>query len=158
MDTVAVLRKAARERAGRTSVARRHRREKAWEIARAAAALLKSRYRVSRVVAFGSLTDVDRFHPWSDIDLAVWRLAPGDYYEAVARVLDVGGEVKVDLIRAERCKPYLRAAIEGGSSSERTEFHISPQLTHLPHPLRRSHRDPGRVRVNALEQAGQHVL
>ncbi len=81
---------------------------------RTAAALLKSRYRASRVVAFGSLIDVDRFHPWSDIDLAVWGLAPGDYYEAVARVLDVGGEVKVDLIRAERCKPYLRAAIERG--------------------------------------------
>jgi len=114
MDTVAVLRKTARERDRRTSATRRQRREKAWEIARTAAALLKSRYRASRVIAFGSLTEADRFHLWSDVDLAVWGLAPGDYFEAVARVLDVGGEIKVDLIRAERCKPHLRAAIEGG--------------------------------------------
>lgn len=114
MDTIAVLRKTARERDRRTSATRRQRREKAWEIARAAAALLKSRYHATRVIAFGSLTETDRFHPWSDVDLAVWGLAPGDYFEAVARVLDVGGEIKVDLIRAERCKPHLRAAIEGG--------------------------------------------
>ena len=114
MDTVAVLRKTARERARRTSAARRRRREKAWEVARVAAALLKSRYRATRVVAFGSLTEADRFHPWSDVDLAVWGLPPGDYFEAVARVLDAGGDMKVDLIRAERCRPYLRAAIERG--------------------------------------------
>ncbi len=114
MDTVAVLRESARERAWRTSATRRQRREKAWEIARTAATLLKSRYHVSRVVAFGSLTEADRFRSWSDVDLAVWGLSPGDYFEAVAHVLDVGGEIKVDLIRAERCKPYLRVAIEGG--------------------------------------------
>ena len=114
MDTVAILRKTARERARRTSTIRRQRREKAWEIAHTAAVLLKSRYHATRVVAFGSLTETDRFQPWSDVDLAVWGLAPGDYFEAVARILDVGGEIKVDVIRAERCKPHLRAAIEGG--------------------------------------------
>ena len=54
-------------------------------------------------------------HNWSDVDLAVWGLAPADYFEAVARVLDVGGDIKVDLIRAERCRPYLREAIEAGA-------------------------------------------
>lgn len=114
MDTLAVYRESAKERARRVEAARRQRREKAWEVARAAAALLKSRYRATRVVAFGSLTEPDHFHPWSDVDLAVWGIAPGDYFEAVARVLDVGGEIQVDLIMAERCKPYLREAIEAG--------------------------------------------
>ena len=114
MDTLAVMRETARERTRRTATARRQRREKAWEVARAAAALLKSRYHATRVAAFGSLTQAERFHPWSDVDLAVWGIAPDDYFEAVARVLDVGGEIKVDLIMAERCKPYLREAIEQG--------------------------------------------
>lgn len=114
MDALATFRETARQRARRTAAARHRRRQKAWRVARAAAALLKSRYHAARVAAFGSLIETDRFHPWSDVDLAVWGLPPEDYFEAVARVLDVGGEIKVDLIRAERCKPYLREAIERG--------------------------------------------
>jgi len=115
MESLAVYRKTARERAQRTAQARRQRREKAWEVARAAAALLRSRYHAARVVAFGSLIQSDRFHLWSDVDLAVWGLAPADYFEAVARVLDIGGEIKVDLIIAEKCKPYLREIVEQGT-------------------------------------------
>jgi predicted nucleotidyltransferase len=101
-------------RAGHTSEARRLRREQAWEAARSAAALLKSRYHTTRVVAFGSLTEAERFHQWSDVDLAAWGLAPEDYFEAAARVLDAGGQLRVDLIMAERCRPDLRKAIEHG--------------------------------------------
>lgn len=67
------------------------------------------------MAAFGSLVEPERFHPWSDVDVAVWGLAPEDYFEAVARVLDVGGEIKVNLVMAERCKPQLREAIEQGT-------------------------------------------
>ncbi len=115
MESLAGYRQTARERAQRTAQARRQRREKAWEVARAAAALLKSRYHAARVVAFGSLTQADRFHLWSDVDLAAWGLAPSDYFEAVARVLDIGGGIKVDLIMAEKCKPYLREVISKGT-------------------------------------------
>jgi len=115
MEPLAVYRQTARERARRTAQARRQRREKAWEVARAAATLLKSRYHAARVVAFGSLIQSDRFHLWSDVDLAVWGLAPADYFEAVARVLDIGGEIKVDLIMTEKCKPILREAISKGT-------------------------------------------
>lgn len=108
------MRETARERARRSEAARLRRHEKAWNAARAAAALLKSRYHATRVVVFGSLTQADRFHLWSDVDLAVWGIAADDYFEAVARVLDVGGEIKVDLIMAERCKPYLQEAIAQG--------------------------------------------
>jgi predicted nucleotidyltransferase len=93
---------------------RRERRERAWAAALAAADLLRTHYHASRVVAFGSLVEADRFHPWSDIDLAVWGLAPEDYYEAVARVLDIGGDIKIDLIRGEKCKPHLREAAADG--------------------------------------------
>lgn len=115
MDTLTAFRETARERTRRLDQTRELRRAKAWDVARAAATLLKSRYRAARVVVFGSLIDADRFHPWSDVDLAVWGLSPADYFEAVARVLDVGGEIKVDLIRAERCKPSLREAVQQGT-------------------------------------------
>jgi len=52
---------------------------------------------------------------WSDVDLAAWGLAPADYFDAVAKVLDIGGEIKVDLIMAEKSKPYLREAISQGT-------------------------------------------
>jgi uncharacterized protein len=108
------LRELAGKRAGRTAEARRLRGEQAWEIARTAAGLLKSRYHATRVVAFGSLTEAGRFHQWSDIDLAAWGLAPEDYFEAAARVLDAGGHMRVDLIMAERRRPDLRDAIDQG--------------------------------------------
>ncbi|HKZ69472.1 MAG TPA: hypothetical protein VJ020_05295 [Anaerolineales bacterium] len=114
MTITTISRATVSERAQRTAEARRQRREKAWEAALTVAALLKSQYRATRVVVFGSLTDADQFHLWSDVDLAVWGLSPSDYFEAVARVLDVGGEIRVDLIMAERCKPYLLKAIEEG--------------------------------------------
>src|SRR3972149_5639114 len=114
METPTIFIKRPRKRDPRTELEQRQRREKAWEMARAAAALLKSRYHAARVVAFGSLIEADRFHPWSDVDLAVYGLASDDYFEAVARVQDVAGEIKVDLVMAERCKPYLRSAIKRG--------------------------------------------
>ena len=94
---------------------RSQRREHAWHAARQAADLLKHAYHASRVVVFGSLIDPDRFHPWSDVDLAVWGLAPEDYFEAVARALDMGGEIKIDLLLAERAKPFLQEAIAHGT-------------------------------------------
>jgi predicted nucleotidyltransferase len=114
MDTLSLMRETAHERARLTAEARRMQYEKAWDVARTIAVMLKSRYHVARVVAFGSLTQPDRFHLRSDIDLAVWGMASDDYFEAVAHVLDLSDGVEVDLVQVERCKPYLREAIEQG--------------------------------------------
>ncbi|MCS6911112.1 MAG: hypothetical protein NZM11_11205 [Anaerolineales bacterium] len=105
---------AARERLKQMAEAGHKRRSRAWQVAQQAAALLKSRYHASRVVAFGSLIQAERFRLWSDVDLAAWGLAPEDYFEAVARVLDIGGDIRLDLVMAERCKPALREAIQQG--------------------------------------------
>jgi uncharacterized protein len=93
---------------------RQQRRERAWAAARLAAGLLKARYHASKVIVFGSLVETDRFNPWSDIDLAAWGIDPADYFEAVARVLDIGGDIKIDLVRGERSKPRLRDAVAQG--------------------------------------------
>lgn len=56
--------------------------DRAWKVEREAARLLRERYGISRVRAFGSLVHQRRFHTGSDIDLAVEGLEPADYWEA----------------------------------------------------------------------------
>jgi predicted nucleotidyltransferase len=89
------------------------RRERAWEVARQAATLLKQEFGATRVVLFGSLTrGPGRFYVRSDIDLAVWGLDERLYFKAVARLLDLDSEIGVDLVEAEKAKPSLMVAIE----------------------------------------------
>jgi predicted nucleotidyltransferase len=114
MDIPPALRVSSRRCAHEWERTRQQRRQLAWAVARQAAALLKTHYAAIRVVAFGSLPDRERFHPWSDVDLAAWGLAPERYFEAVAQLLDLGGDIRVDLVMAERSKPSLRSAIEDG--------------------------------------------
>jgi predicted nucleotidyltransferase len=88
------------------------RRDMAWRVARQAAELLKTEFGASRVVVFGSLAYQDGFTPWSDLDLAVWGIAPSQFYRAVAAVTGVSFEIKIDLVDPESCIPRLRETIE----------------------------------------------
>jgi len=90
------------------------RRARAWEVARAAARLLKTQYGATRVVAFGSLVHRSRFTPWSDVDLAAWGIAPEKYYSAAGAVMDVGLEagIKVDVIDTKDCSKDFLSDIE----------------------------------------------
>ena len=90
------------------------RREQAWKIARSVAEFLKMRYGARRVVVFGSLAQKTPFTPWSDIDLAVWGIAPEEYFSAAGAAMDMGLDsgIKVDLIDPESCTPEFRAEIE----------------------------------------------
>ena len=93
---------------------REERRRRAWEAARASAGLLKARYGVRRVTAFGSLLSEERFTPWSDVDLAVSGLAPGLYYDAAGAVLDLGASlgVRIQVVDMDDCSTELRRAVE----------------------------------------------
>jgi predicted nucleotidyltransferase len=55
------------------------RREDAWRVARIASEMLKKQFGATRVAAFGSLASKKAFTKWSDIDLAVWGIAPEQY-------------------------------------------------------------------------------
>ncbi len=90
------------------------RRERAWEVARTAADLLKTGYGATRVVVFGSLAQKTPFTPWSDIDLAVWGIGPERYYSAVGAAMDMGLDsgIKVDLVDPENCSKEFQADIE----------------------------------------------
>lgn len=90
----------------------RRTRERLMATARQAAALLKHRFGVRRVILFGSLADSDWFSVDSDIDLAVEGLAPDDYWEAWRLVEGVIRERSVDLVEIELTGEALRQAIE----------------------------------------------
>jgi predicted nucleotidyltransferase len=86
--------------------------EQAWEVARAAARLLRERFGAHRVVAFGSLARREWFTLWSDIDLAAWGIPAQDFYRAVAKVTGISPDFEVDLVDPESCRPALRRVIE----------------------------------------------
>lgn len=86
--------------------------ERAWQIARLAARLLRERFGATRVVAFGSLAHRTWFTPWSDVDLAAWGIPPDAFYRAVALVTGLSPEFEIDLIVPEDCRPALRQVIE----------------------------------------------
>lgn len=85
---------------------------RAWKVARQAEALLHERFKVNRVVVFGSLVRSDLFHPRSDVDLAVWGLDEKEYYRAVAQLLALDPTIEIDLVMAEDAPASLLANIE----------------------------------------------
>ncbi len=86
-------------------------RERLLARVRAAAALLRSRFAVSRVILFGSLAHAAWFVSDSDVDLAVEGLAGTDYWRAWRLVEEVIGDRQVDLIEVEAAGDSLRRAI-----------------------------------------------
>jgi predicted nucleotidyltransferase len=88
--------------------------EHAWEVARAAARLLKRRYGATRVVAFGSMVHKTRFTPWSDVDLAAWGIPHEDYYDAAGAAMDLGLEagIKVDVVDIEHFSHALQEEVD----------------------------------------------
>jgi predicted nucleotidyltransferase len=84
----------------------------AWKVARAAAQLLRDRYQVSRVRAFGSLVHPERFHPDSDVDVAVEGLRAEDYWEAVTATLFLDERIRVDLLDRAVSRPGVWKAVE----------------------------------------------
>lgn len=85
-------------------------RARALEEARRAAKILVERYGVTRIILFGSLA-WRRFHPTSDIDLAVEGLDPRRFFRADA---ELAREIPIplDLKLLSECPPLLRSRIE----------------------------------------------
>ena len=111
-----VYRRTARERSVARQQRMRERRERAWAVARRAAALLKAEYGATRVVVFGSLINPFRFHAHSDIDLAVWGINER-YLDAVDRLQRLGTDIAIDVVEFEHARPGLQAIIERDGTS-----------------------------------------
>lgn len=112
-DDLAVYRRSAERLREQDHEAELARRVEAWRLARVAADLLKERFHVTRVVAFGSLVAEERsFTRWSDVDIAAWGIAPADTFRAIGAVMDISSAPMINLVDVNTCKPSLLVAIE----------------------------------------------
>lgn len=89
--------------------------EKRWQqaqiIAQKASAFLKQEYGEVEVILFASSTQRDRFHLYSDIDLAIKGLPPEHFFKVVAQLQDLSPEFKIDLVQLEYCQNSLHQLI-----------------------------------------------
>ena len=91
----------------------KQRQQQGLKIAKNSAEILKKQFGVKRVVLFGSMLEAENLSPYSDIDLAVWGLSPNALFRAGATI-EKGHEFKIDLVEAEKAKPYIQQAIVMG--------------------------------------------
>jgi uncharacterized protein len=112
MDSIATYKSALRERRAAEKVQLSERRGRAWSVARRAAQVLKEQFGAERVVLFGSLTQEERFTEWSDIDIAVWGIAPEDTFRAIGTLVGFDKEFRIDLVDVNICRPALLASVE----------------------------------------------
>ena len=104
----------AREKRAEFLEQMRQRQQRGWEVARQSARILKEQFGAQRVVLFGSLLEPQRMTWHSDLDLAVWGLPERDYFRAVATLIDVEPEFRVDLVEGQRVEPHILKAIAQG--------------------------------------------
>ncbi len=105
----------------RSAVRRRHqgeqqalaaREQRAWALAGRAAAELRRRFQVDRVVVFGSLVHPGCFTTWSDVDIAVWGLRPEETLRAIGVAMDLDADIAVDLVDIATSSAALLRVIE----------------------------------------------
>lgn len=84
---------------------------RAWQVARKAAQVLKTQFGVEKVMVFGSLLHPALFHGRSDVDLVVWGLVGREYYRAASVLLDIDPSISIDLIAFEDARPGLQEVI-----------------------------------------------
>lgn len=86
--------------------------ERAWEVAKSAAQILKEKYSAREVVVFGSLVHKELFHLNSDIDLSVRGIEPQRFFQALSEVAFMDHDLNVELVDIEECKDYIAKAIK----------------------------------------------
>ncbi|NJN87799.1 MAG: nucleotidyltransferase domain-containing protein [Leptolyngbyaceae cyanobacterium SL_7_1] len=113
-DQIAHYRAGHEQRSHQHQQAKLQKQQRGMQVARQAAQLLKSQWGATQVVLFGSMLDTTKVHADSDVDLAVWGLPEGDYYRALAELLDIDPEFSIDLIEVQLAKPSLLSVIQLG--------------------------------------------
>ncbi|MFW6301592.1 MAG: nucleotidyltransferase family protein [Bacillota bacterium] len=88
------------------------RHKKAREAAERAAKILKDQFQADKVWIFGSLTQKERFHERSDIDLAASGIPPEKFYKAFGTITRELKDFQIDLVDIDDCKGYLKEAIK----------------------------------------------
>lgn len=86
--------------------------DKAWELARKAAKVLREQYHAGRVAVFGSLLHETCFTEWSDLDIAAWGIPADQTFRAIGTVMDLDPSFPINLVDVNTCSPSLLKAIE----------------------------------------------
>lgn len=111
-EEMAEYRATARRRWDRERPELVQREERAWEVVRRAAMLLRGQFGATRMVVFGSLVRQGCFTRWSDVDITVWGIYPEKTFLAIYAVAHIDEEIEVDLVDVKVCRPSLLTAIE----------------------------------------------
>jgi predicted nucleotidyltransferase len=109
---MARYRAAARRRHQAEQQARERREQRAWELARRAAVLLRDEFHADWVAVFGSLIHPGCFTSWSDVDIAARGIAPRDTLRAMECVRDQSDDIPVNLVDLAVCSDSLRRVVE----------------------------------------------
>lgn len=111
-EQMAVYRATALRRRREREQALAARQERAWEIAREVAGLLRRDFGATRVTLIGSLARGKHFHERSDVDLIAWGVSESAYFKALAVLLSLDSDFSFDLITAESAPPIILEAVE----------------------------------------------
>jgi uncharacterized protein len=111
-EKIAQYRKTAIRRINQHKPEINARKDRAWELARQAASLLREKYNARRVVVFGSLIHEGCFNNWSDVDIAAWGIPANLTLRAMGAVLELDQQQEVNLVDVNTCIPSLLAIIE----------------------------------------------
>ena len=109
---VARFRAAAQRRHQAEQQALARREQRAWDLARRAAVLLRDEFHADWVAVFGSLIHPGCFTPWSDVDIAARGIAPRDTLRAMESVRDLSEDIPVNLVDLAVCSDSLRRVVE----------------------------------------------
>lgn len=111
-EAMAVYRATAHQRWEEEQRERARREERAWDLARQAAALLRKQFGATRIVVFGSLVHPSMFTLWSDVDIAAWDIQPQDTLRAIGAVFDLDADIQVNLVDVGTASTELLDKIE----------------------------------------------
>lgn len=113
LDELAVYKRHALAHVAREHRSIELRRQRAFELVRQAADLLRYQFGATRVVVFGSLLDPDRFTAHSDVDIAAWGIPTDETFRAIGEVLDLGHShgFELNLVDVNACHAALRESI-----------------------------------------------
>lgn len=110
-EKMAAYKRTARLRQAQREQEMAERRERAWQVARQAARLLKEEYGATQVFVFGSLAHGAWFHPRSDVDLAAAGIPDELYFKAWNAVDYLDDSIEVDLVPLESAKEWVHQEV-----------------------------------------------
>ena len=85
--------------------------QRAWETARRLAIVLYRDFGATKVAAFGSITEPERFTQNSDIDIVVWGVSYDECLDALWETKGLSSEFKIDIINFKSINSLFRDRI-----------------------------------------------